>query len=67
MHSRLPWRIDKDNDQGIEIVSSDGNLVIIEKYSDIPRETPPHLRKQFIQEARDNFYLILRAVNLSSE
>lgn len=51
-HSRLPWRLDRDNAEGIEIVADDGNLVLIFNYRDIPPETAPELRDQLIAEAR---------------
>lgn len=62
-HSRLPWRIDRDNEDGIEIVADDGDLVLITNYRDISTETPPTLRDKIIARCRANFYLVLKAVN----
>ena len=62
-HSHLPWRIDKDNGEAIEIISADGDLVHIEKYSDIPSEFDAETRNRLIAKARANAYFILNAAN----
>lgn len=58
-----PWRIDKDNSQGIEIVADDGNLVYVEDYGSIPDERGSGFRETMVAEIRANAYLIVQAVN----
>jgi len=60
LHSSLPWRIDRDNADGIEIAADNGDLVAIEKYQDAPASAAAQIRA--------NFYFIVKAVNrLESE
>lgn len=58
-----PWRIDRDNEDGIEIVAANNDLVHILNYREIPAETPPEYRAKLISQARANFYLTVEAVN----
>lgn len=60
---RLPWRIDRDNNEGIEIVADDGDLVAITNYRDIPAEIDPEFRAQIIGRTRARFYFIVKAAN----
>lgn len=60
---RLPWRIDRDNAEGIEIVAADGDLVAITNHRDIPVETDPKFREQIISRTRARFYFIVESVN----
>jgi len=61
--SATPWRIDRDNEDGIEIAAADNDLVHILNYRDIPPEIAPEYRAKIIAKARANFYLTVQAVN----
>lgn len=62
-HSKLPWKIDKDNAEAVEIVSADGDLVHIEKYSDIPAEFDDETKDRLWAKARANAYFIVERAN----
>jgi hypothetical protein len=62
-----PWRIDKDNAEGIEIVADNGDLVFIENWGDLPSERGAGFAEQVITQSRANAYLIVELVNLEAQ
>ena len=61
-----PWRIDKDNAEGIEIVADNGDLVFTESWGDLPSERGVGFAEQIISQSRANAYLIVDAVNYTA-
>ena len=61
-----PWRIDKDNAEGIEIVADNGDLVFTESWGDLPSERGVGFAEQIIIQSRANAYLIVDAVNYTA-
>lgn len=61
--SPRPWRIDRDNAQGIEIVAANGDLVAIEDFGGIPSERGMVFAEQIIESTRANFHMIVEVVN----
>ena len=61
-----PWRIGKDNAEGIEIVADNGDLVFTESWGDLPSERGVGFAEQIISQSRANAYLIVDAVNYTA-
>lgn len=57
--SPFPWRIDKDNSEGIEVVDAVGNLVFVEDYGCFPDEMSSSQRDQITVNIRANARLMV--------
>jgi len=57
--SPMPWRIDKDNADGVEILDAQGNLVYHEDYGCFPNEMSSSLKDEIIKNLRANARLFV--------
>ena len=57
--SPMPWRIDKMNESGVEVVDARGNLVFIEDFS-FPDEMASYMVEEIITTTRANALLMVK-------
>lgn len=63
----LPWRIDQDNDKGLCVMDSCGEIVYVEDWGGIPDEMTGSLRERIIMQARANaFFMVVASETLQS-
>lgn len=63
-HTQGEWTLDQDNDDGVMVKDSFGNIVHYEKFPDMPNKKEDRFYQQIVQMHRSNARLIAAAPKL---
>lgn len=63
-HTQIEWTLDQDNDDGVIVKDSFGNIVHYEKFPDMPNKKEDRFYQQIVQMHRSNARLIATAPKL---